>query len=181
MNLEITGKLIEKYDTQVVSDRFKKREFVLELVEEVNGSPYTNYAKMQLVQNKCEILDRFNAGDMLRVNFNIKGNRYEKDGRTSYFSNLDAWRLEKADAAAAGNNGGNNYNNAGANYNNGNSGGNNNGGGFNGNNNNNNGGGSWGSGNSSNNSGGGFQNGNNGGSFQNQNSPATESADDLPF
>ena len=174
MNLEITGKLIEKYDTQVVSDRFKKREFVLELVEEVNGSPYTNYAKMQLVQNKCEILDRFNTGDTLRVNFNIKGNRYEKDGRTSYFSNLDAWRLEKADAAAAGSNGGNN---AGNSYNNGNAG-NNNGGGFNGNNNNG-GGGSWGSGNSSNN--GGFQNGNSGGSFQNQNSPATESADDLPF
>src|SRR5690349_2467398 len=107
MNLEITGKLIEKYDTQQVSERFKKREFVLELVEEVNGSPYTNYAKMQLVQNKCDILDRFNVGDMLKVNFNIKGNRYEKEGRTSYFSNLDAWRLEKADMNANNSNSGN--------------------------------------------------------------------------
>src|SRR5688500_7340808 len=119
MNLEITGKLIEKYDTQVVSDRFKKREFVLELVEEVNGSPYTNYAKMQLVQNKCDILDRFNVGDTLRVNFNIKGNRYEKEGRTSYFSNLDAWRLEKADAnAPAGAGAGNNYGNNNGGFNN---------------------------------------------------------------
>ena len=131
MNLEITGKLIEKYDTQVVSDRFKKREFVLELVEEVNGSPYTNYAKMQLVQNKCDILDRFNVGETLRVNFNIKANRYEKEGRTSYFSNLDAWRLEKTDANANTNNGGNNYNTA--NSNPGNASGNN--GNFNNNNN----------------------------------------------
>jgi hypothetical protein len=165
MNLEITGKLIEKYDTQVVSDRFKKREFVLELVEEVNGSPYTNYAKMQLVQNKCDILDRFNVGDTLRVNFNIKGNRYEKEGRTSYFSNLDAWRLEKADAAAQGGNAGGQ-----ANY------GNNGGGGFN-NNNNNNGGNAWGG---SGNNGGNFQKSNtNSNSFQN--TATTEGADDLPF
>lgn len=164
MNLEITGKLIEKYDTQVVSERFKKREFVLELVEEVNGSPYTNYAKMQLVQNKCDILDRFNAGDMLRVNFNIKGNRYEKEGRTSYFSNLDAWRLEKADAAPAGNNGGGNasYNNAG--------GGNN--GGYNNPGNGNNNGGGW-----NNNNGG----GNGGNAYQGAPASTTESADDLPF
>jgi hypothetical protein len=35
---------------------------------------------------------------MLRVNFSIKGNRYEREGKVSYFSNLDAWRVEKADA-----------------------------------------------------------------------------------
>ncbi len=99
MNLEITGKLLEKFDTQVVSDRFKKREFVLEISEEVNGNVFTNYAKMQLVQNKTEVIDRFEIGDMLRVNFSIKGNRYERDGKVSYFSNLDAWRVEKADTS----------------------------------------------------------------------------------
>jgi hypothetical protein len=165
MNLEITGKLIEKYDVQQVSERFKKREFVLELVEEVNGSPYTNYAKMQLVQNKCDILDRFNVGDMLKVNFNIKGNRYEKEGRTSYFSNLDAWRLEKADMNANNNNSGN------AGYNNN---------GFNSNSNSNS---NWGAGNSNNNS----TSNSNSNSFQGANSNASfqgnaaESADDLPF
>jgi hypothetical protein len=123
MNLEITGKLVEKYDTQVVNDRFRKREFVLEVTEEVNGSAFTNYAKMQLVQNKTDIIDRFQIGDTLRVNFSIKGNRYERDGKVSYFSNLDAWRIEKADAAA-NNNGSyssaNNYNNSnnGTNWNN---------------------------------------------------------------
>src|ERR1043165_3962738 len=115
MNLEITGKLVEKYDTQVVNDRFRKREFVIEVTEEVNGSAFTNYAKMQLVQNKTDIIDRFQIGDSLRVNFSIKGNRYERDGKVSYFSNLDAWRIEKADASQNNNSGnynsGNNYNN----------------------------------------------------------------------
>jgi hypothetical protein len=156
MNLEITGKLVEKYDTQVVNDRFRKREFVIEITEEVNGSAFTNYAKMQLVQNKTDIIDRFQIGDTLRVNFSIKGNRYERDGKVSYFSNLDAWRIEKADANA--------NNNSGGNYNNSNSG-------------------NW---NNNNNSGGGANWGNtqsNQPAYQNAGSgfSSTESADDLPF
>ena len=100
MSLEVTGKLLTKYDTQQVSDRFKKREFVLELAEEINGNVYTNYAKMQLVQNKCDIVDRFNEGDMVKVSFNIKGNRWERDGKVNYITNLDAWRIESAGAGS---------------------------------------------------------------------------------
>ncbi len=101
MSLEITGKLLVKYDTQVVSDRFKKREFVLEMIDETPNGNYTNYARMQLVQNKTELLDRFNEGDTVKVSFNIKGSKYEKNGTTSYFTNLDAWRIEPADASGS--------------------------------------------------------------------------------
>ena len=99
MSLEIIGKLLVKYPVQNVSDKFKKREFVLELSEEINGNVYTNFAKMQLVQAKCDIIDRYNEGDIVKVSFNIKGTRYEKDGKVNYFSNLDAWRIEAANAA----------------------------------------------------------------------------------
>lgn len=102
MNLEVTGKLIVKYPTQQVSDKFKKREFVIELTEEINGNAYTNFAKMQLVQAKTDIIDRFNEGDMIKVNFNIKGNRWEKDGKVNYITNLDAWRIEAAGAVSPG-------------------------------------------------------------------------------
>ncbi len=101
MSLEVTGKLLLKYDTQQVSEKFKKREFVLELAEEINGTTYTNYAKMQLVQNKCEILDRYNVGDNVKVTFNIKGNKWERDGKVNYITSLDAWRIEYANAAPA--------------------------------------------------------------------------------
>jgi len=96
MSLEVTGKLLVKSDAQQVSEKFKKREFVVELVEDINGSTYTNYGKFQLVQSKCEILDRFNVGDTVKVSFNVKGNSYvdKKDGVTKYISNLDAWRIE---------------------------------------------------------------------------------------
>jgi hypothetical protein len=107
MSLEVTGKLLVKYDSQQVSEKFKKREFVIELAEEINGNVYTNFAKMQLVQNKCEIIDRFNAGEMVKVSFNIKGNSYvdKKDGTTKYITNLDAWRVENAGAAPVSNGG----------------------------------------------------------------------------
>ena len=55
---------------------------------------------MQLVQNKCEIIDRFNVGDQVKVSFNINGTAYvdKKDGVTKYITNLDAWRVEPASA-----------------------------------------------------------------------------------
>jgi len=100
MSLEVSGKLAVKYDTQQVKESFRKREFVIELSEEINGNVYTNFAKMQLVQNKCDILDRFNVGDPIKVSFNLKGNRWEKDGKVNYITNLDAWRIEAAMAGA---------------------------------------------------------------------------------
>jgi hypothetical protein len=100
MSLELTGVLEKKNETQVVNDKFRKREFVIALNEEINGNTYTNYAKMQLVQNKCDILDKFNEGDTVKVSFNVKGNKWEKDGKINYITNLDAWRVEAADNVA---------------------------------------------------------------------------------
>ena len=94
MGLEITGKLLTKYAVQHVTDKFKKREFVLEITEEINGKPYTNFAKMQVVQAKCDILDSHSEGDAIKVFFNLKGSRNEKEGKVSYFTNLDVWKIE---------------------------------------------------------------------------------------
>ncbi len=94
MSLEVTGQLIAKYDTQVVSDKFKKREFVIEISDEVNGKVYNNPAKFQLTQAKCDILDKYNIMDYVKVSFNIKGNQWEKDGKVNFITNLECWRLE---------------------------------------------------------------------------------------
>jgi single-stranded DNA-binding protein len=101
MALEVIGKLIEKGPTMQVSERFKKREFVLDITEEVNGNAYPNFAKLQAVQNRCEILDGFNEGDMVKVSFNIRGNKWEKEGKVNYITSLDAWRIERANAGDA--------------------------------------------------------------------------------
>lgn len=95
MNLEITGRLIEVFPTQQVSDRFQKREFIIEMVDETPTGSYTNFAKMQLAQARCGEIDKHKVGDTLKVQFNIKGNRYEKDGKVGYITSLDAWKIEK--------------------------------------------------------------------------------------
>ncbi|ATL46014.1 hypothetical protein COR50_01895 [Chitinophaga caeni] len=102
MSFEITGKLIVKYNTVQRSETFKTREFVIEKSEDFNGRVITNYIKFQAVQDRTAIVDRFNEGDMVKVYFNIKGSRWEKDGRVNYITNLDAWRMESMMQAAPG-------------------------------------------------------------------------------
>lgn len=98
MSFEISGKLIEKFDTVKVSDRFKKREFVIEKTESNGGMEFTDHIKFQLTQDRCNLIDALNLNDDIKVNFNIRGNKWEKDGKVSYFTNLDAWRIEKINA-----------------------------------------------------------------------------------
>ena len=95
MSFEISGKLIEKYNTVQVSDRFKKREFVIERTESNGEMEFTDHIKFQLTQDKCNLIDSVNPNEEIKVSFNIRGNKWEKDGKTSYFTNLDAWRIEK--------------------------------------------------------------------------------------
>ena len=92
MAFEAEGKLYKKMDTAQVTDSFKKREFVVEMED----GAYTQLIKFQLTQSNCDKLDPFNEGDLIKVTFNLRGREYTKDGRTSYFTNLDAWRLDKA-------------------------------------------------------------------------------------
>lgn len=94
MAYEMNGKLIARFDIAQRNESFKTREFVIESSEEGNGRTFTNYVKFQCVQDKTAMPDRFNIGDEVKVQFNIKGTRWEKDGKVSYFTNLDAWRME---------------------------------------------------------------------------------------
>ncbi len=95
MSYELTGKLLIKFDTTQRTETFKTREFVVEKSEDINGKLITNFIKFQCVQDRTAIVDRVNAGDEIKVHFNIRGSKWEKDGKVSYFNNLDAWRIEQ--------------------------------------------------------------------------------------
>jgi len=100
MALEIIGKLAHKYDTQKVSDTFTKREFILDISEDVNGKVYPNVAKFQVTKDKCSVLDNYNVGEEIKVHFNIRGNKAtSKEGKAIVFTNLDAWKIERVNAA----------------------------------------------------------------------------------
>jgi hypothetical protein len=96
MSFEITGRLIEKFETQKVSDRFQKREFVLEIKSSgTTGFEFIDLVKFQATQEKCAILDQFQINDPVKVSFNLRGRKWDRDGQVSYFTNLEAWRIEK--------------------------------------------------------------------------------------
>jgi len=96
MSFEINGRLAEKFDTQKVSDRFQKREFVLEVKStSATGYEFVDFIKFQSTQDKCALLDQVNIDDTVKVSFNLRGRKWEKDDQVSYFTNLEAWRIEK--------------------------------------------------------------------------------------
>lgn len=95
MSYELTGKIVAKYDTIQRTESFKTREFVVEKSEDIGGRTITNFVKFQSVQDKTNLIDKVNVGDEVKVYFNIKGSKWEKDGKTNYITNLDAWRIEQ--------------------------------------------------------------------------------------
>ena len=99
MAFEITGKVIEIYPVVQVSDKFRKREFVIEKKESGGTAVFIDYLKFQLVQDKCDLINESFLQEEIKIWFNLKGNKWERDGKINYFTNLDAWKIEKASSA----------------------------------------------------------------------------------
>ncbi len=90
--MEVTGQLKVKFDTQKVSEKFQKRDFVLATDL---STPYPQYVSFQITQDKCSLLDQFNEGDEIKVQFNLRGREWNGPQGIRYFNTLEAWRLER--------------------------------------------------------------------------------------
>ena len=89
--MDVTGILKVKSEAQQVSEKFRKREFVLT----DNSSQYPQHVSFQLTQDKCGLLDQYNVGDEIKVHFNLRGREWTSPkGEIKYFNTLEAWRLE---------------------------------------------------------------------------------------
>ncbi|MBT3208276.1 MAG: DUF3127 domain-containing protein [Bacteroidetes bacterium] len=95
MSFEILGKIIEIYDEVQISEKFRKREFVIENTRRSNDYEFVETIKFQLTQDRTNVLKSYNIGDEVKVGFNIRGRRWEKDGNVNYFTNLEAWKIER--------------------------------------------------------------------------------------
>ena len=96
--MEVTGTLKAKFDTQKVSDRFQKREFVL--TTEAN-TPYPQHVSFQVTQDKCSLLDQFSEGEDLKIQFNLRGREWNGPQGVKYFNTLEAWRIERITGGTA--------------------------------------------------------------------------------
>lgn len=96
--MEVTGLLKAKFDTQKVSDKFTKRDFVL--TTDVS-TPYPQFISFQLTQDKCASIDSFNNGDDIKVHFNLRGREWNGPQGVKYFNTLEAWKVEKVAAGTS--------------------------------------------------------------------------------
>jgi len=93
--MQVAGKLIVVNPTQVVSEKFSKRTFVVETAEQ-----YPQQIEFQLTQDKCDYLDVYKVGDQVNVSINIRGRAWTNpQGEVKYFNTLEAWRLERLDGS----------------------------------------------------------------------------------
>lgn len=95
--MNIKGKLKEIFKTTQIKETFKKREFVVEYAENPN---YPQLLKFELINDNCSMIDKFQVGDEIEIDFDIRGREWiNPKGEKVYFTSLSAYRLNKANGS----------------------------------------------------------------------------------
>ena len=98
MGIEISGKLHAIFEANQITERFRKREFVVELGD---NPRYPQHVMFQLSGDRCENLDGFSVGDEVRVEFQLRGREWQSpQGETKYFNSLDVWSIDHLGSSA---------------------------------------------------------------------------------
>lgn len=104
MGMEAIGKLHTIYETKQVSERFTKREFVVELAD---NPKYPQVVLFQLTGDRVSQLDDMKVGDQVRIEFSLRGREWRSPkGEVKYFNSLDVWKIEPAHAGRSEGRGG---------------------------------------------------------------------------
>lgn len=97
MSMSVQGKLHKKFETKQISATFRKREFVIEYA---TNPMYPQYVSFQLIQDKVDLLEPFQEGQMITVDFDLRGREWTSpQGEIKYFNSLDAWRVNAVQQA----------------------------------------------------------------------------------
>ena len=96
MSFNITGTLVKRGNTETKGESFKVRTFAIKVED---GSQYENFAGFQLTQDRCALVDGLNQGDEIKVHFDVRGRLWGEGDDQKVFTNLNAWKIEKLDAA----------------------------------------------------------------------------------
>jgi len=92
--MQVQGRIHTAFPAEQVTQRFKKREFVLELDA---ASRYPQLVLFQLTGDRCPALDDYAAGDTVAVEFSLRGREWKSPkGETRYFNSLEVWSIARA-------------------------------------------------------------------------------------
>lgn len=89
--MEIKGTIKVIKDIQQVSDKFQKREFVIETNEQ-----YVQTICVELQGNNVDIIDAYSVGESVVVDINLRGRLWTNpQGEDKYFNTIVAWRIQR--------------------------------------------------------------------------------------
>jgi len=95
--MEIKGKIRNIFETQIITDTFKKREMVIEYAE---NPEYPEYLKIEFVQDKVSLLDSYKEGQIVTVAINLRGRIYNHPEKGEmFFNTLLGWKISGGEAA----------------------------------------------------------------------------------
>lgn len=95
--MEIEGRIKEIGETKAFgANGFRKRELVVTTAEQ-----YPQHILVEFTQDKCDILNKYNVGENVKVSINLQGREWvNPQGETKYFNSIQGWRIEKMEQPA---------------------------------------------------------------------------------
>ena len=91
--MEIKGTIKAIKATEVVSEKFSKRELVVTTEEQ-----YPQHIAIQFTQDKCDLLNKFSIGQSVEVGINLRGREWTSpQGEVKYFNTIEGWRVSLQD------------------------------------------------------------------------------------
>lgn len=94
----LTGTVHELFSSQQVTEKLKKRELVLEVVE---NPQYPEYIKLEAINGMCDKLDDAPRGSKITAYINFRGRPWtSQDGKKSYFNSIQIWKMEVLESVA---------------------------------------------------------------------------------
>ena len=92
MNISGKVKLINE-TKEYGSNGFRKREIVLTTQEQ-----YPQNILVEFIQDRTNLLDSFNVGDLVKIDINLRGREWTNDkGEIKYFNSIQGWRIENVE------------------------------------------------------------------------------------
>ncbi len=94
---KLNGTLKSAGQTVNISEKFSKREFTVHIPDD----KYPQTIQMQLVNDKCSLLDGIMSGQAVEVSFSIRGREWTApDGAVKVFNTLEAFNVVAESQAA---------------------------------------------------------------------------------
>ena len=91
--MKTTGVIYNIGEVQNISEKFKKRDFVLELK---NNEAYVQKVLFTLILDKVDAIDSCSVGDSVEVDFNLQGKEWTSpSGEVKFFNTLSVFGISK--------------------------------------------------------------------------------------